>query len=356
MTKLFCRDKTDGKLFFAQELLWTLNSGNFDTCLAVNEKYEKEYAGFLKHFNNIKRHDCGNKKDDYLQIDIIGSVDRVKENILTYPIIKKPEAQKYNEMRRANSRQTLLAPLLKPISESPFIYGDVRWLKDFLQRLSSQNDLKSRKFLISAGPTREFFDPVRFLTNLSTGKMGIALARAAFMRGAEVTLVLGPTAETAPDFLNIIKVQSAAEMADAVISNFDKSDVYIGAAAVADYTPVKRENHKIKKSGDGLSADFKKTTDILASLKERKKRQLLIGFSVETENVYGNSLKKLQKKGLDLIVVNNPKVAGAAFAADTNKVTIIKKDGMMKELPLLSKLEVSHIILDDILDLLKNSD
>ncbi|MGN0484831.1 MAG: bifunctional phosphopantothenoylcysteine decarboxylase/phosphopantothenate--cysteine ligase CoaBC [Lachnospiraceae bacterium] len=216
------------------------------------------------------------------------------------------------------------------------------------KEIGCEKDLAGKKILVTAGPTREKIDPVRYITNHSTGKMGYAIAQAAAYRGAEVTLVSGPV-ELAPlDFVQTISVESASEMYDAVISQASKQDAVVMAAAVADYRPKTVSSEKIKKSEKQMSLELEKTDDILKTLgKNRTKRPFLCGFSMETEHLVENSRKKLEKKHLDLIVANNLKEAGAGFGVDTNRVTMISEE-TEEELPLLPKEEVAHAILDRI--------
>lgn len=212
-----------------------------------------------------------------------------------------------------------------------------------------EKDLKGKKVLVTAGPTQEAVDPVRYITNHSTGKMGYAIARAAAYRGAEVTLVSGPTALEPPFFVNTILVKSAADMAEAVKECFQEQDIIIKAAAVADYTPTETAVEKIKKSGESTTLSLKRTEDILKFLGEHKRQnQFLCGFSMETEHMIENSRKKREKKNLDMIVANNLKEEGAGFGTDTNVVTLLTKDGE-KQLPVLEKEEVAHRIFDEIL-------
>lgn len=216
------------------------------------------------------------------------------------------------------------------------------WL---LQAIQCEKDLAGKKILVTAGPTREALDPVRYLTNRSSGKMGYAVAKAAARRGAEVTLVTGPTELPPPRFCTVVPVTSAAEMFEAVTSRSDQMDVIIKAAAVADYTPLEVAGDKIKKSDTDLSIPLARTKDILGWLGEHKKPgQFLCGFSMETRDMLENSRKKLQKKNLDLIAANNVKVPGAGFAGDTNVLTLIAPD-LEEELPLLSKDEAAHRLL-----------
>jgi phosphopantothenoylcysteine decarboxylase/phosphopantothenate--cysteine ligase len=225
-----------------------------------------------------------------------------------------------------------------------------RLLECCLQTLAHEKDMKGLKVLVTAGPTREALDPVRFLTNHSTGKMGYAVAKAAARRGAEVTLVSGPVDLPKPSYINVVDVTSAKDMYDAVTANAAESDIIIKAAAVADYRPASVADNKIKKSDDDLSIALERTTDILKTLGENKKPgQFLCGFSMETENMLENSRAKLAKKNLDMIAANNVKVEGAGFGVDTNVLTLITKD-TEKELPLLSKDEAADCLLDAILE------
>lgn len=214
--------------------------------------------------------------------------------------------------------------------------------------LAHKKDLSGKRVLVTAGATQEALDPVRYLTNHSTGKMGYALAKAAMVRGAQVTLVSGQTNLEPPLFVDLVPVISAQDMYEAVENRFDETDVLIMAAAVADYRPKEYVDQKIKKKAGDNVLELARTTDIIGTLSARKKQgQFLCGFSMETEHMLENSKKKLQKKHLDMIVANNLRTEGAGFGRDTNVVTLIREDGQM-ELPKLSKLEVSHRILDEI--------
>ena len=214
--------------------------------------------------------------------------------------------------------------------------------------LAHKKDLSGKRVLITAGATQEALDPVRYLTNHSTGKMGYALAKAAMVRGAQVTLVSGQTNLEPPLFVDLVPIISAQDMYEAVERRFDETDVLIMAAAVADYRPKEYVDQKIKKKTGDNVLELARTTDIIGTLSARKKQgQFLCGFSMETEHMLENSKKKLQQKHLDMIVANNLRTEGAGFGKDTNVVTLIREDGQM-ELPKLSKLEVSHRILDEI--------
>lgn len=219
-----------------------------------------------------------------------------------------------------------------------------------LKEIRFKKDLAGKKILVTAGPTVEAVDPVRFITNRSTGKMGYAIAKIASLRGADVTLVSGPVSIEPPRFAKVINVESAEEMFNAVSSKADSMDIIIKAAAVADYSPVTVADEKIKKKDGDMSIPLKRTKDILKYLGENKKEnQFICGFSMETENLLENSKKKLEKKNVDMIVANNVKVEGAGFGVDTNVVTLITKDGY-KELPQMSKEDVAAAILDAIIN------
>lgn len=221
-------------------------------------------------------------------------------------------------------------------------------LEYILKEIRFEKDMAGKKVLVTAGPTMEAIDPVRFISNHSTGKMGYAIARIAMQRGAEVTLVTGPTHLEIPPFVRAIPVTSAQDMFEAVASNAKEQDIIIKSAAVADYTPVSVANEKIKKMNGDSQISLKRTTDILKYLGEnRTKEQFLCGFSMETENMLENSKKKLAKKNLDMVVANNLKVEGAGFGVDTNVVTLITKEDV-KELPRMTKEEVAIAILDTI--------
>lgn len=221
-------------------------------------------------------------------------------------------------------------------------------LSYLVKELAYEKDLSGRKVLVTAGPTQEAIDPVRVITNHSTGKMGYAIARAAMLRGAQVTLVSGPVNLTPPPFVKVVPVRSAEDMFQAVASVFREQDAVIKAAAVADYTPAAVSAEKVKKKDGDMSIPLKRTRDILKYLGEhRLDGQFLCGFSMETENMLRNSQEKLARKNVDMIVANNLKVAGAGFGTDTNVVTLITRDGV-RELPMMSKDEVAHAVLDRI--------
>ena len=219
-----------------------------------------------------------------------------------------------------------------------------------LREIGHEHDLAGKRVLITAGPTEEAIDPVRYITNHSTGKMGYAIAKVAMERGAQVTLVSGPVAIEPPMFVDVVNIKSAAQMAEAVKSRAADSDIIIKSAAVADYRPKNVATEKIKKKdGEDSSIALERTEDILSYLGEhRRDDQFICGFSMETENMLENSKKKLEKKKVDMIVANNLRTQGAGFGTDTNVVTLITKDEA-RELPIMSKDDVAHAIFDKIL-------
>lgn len=219
-----------------------------------------------------------------------------------------------------------------------------------LKEIAYPKDLAGKKVLITAGPTREKIDPVRFISNHSTGKMGYALAKMCMLRGAHVTLVSGPVSIAPPYFVEMVEITDARQMYEAVVSRFEQADMVIKAAAVADYRPSQPAEEKVKKKEGDLTIPLERTDDILQYLGEHKKHQILCGFSMETENMLENSKAKLVKKNLDMIVANNVKVPGAGFGTDTNIVTVITKN-RIKELPIMEKEEVANAIIDELMNL-----
>lgn len=224
-------------------------------------------------------------------------------------------------------------------------------VENVLLAVARDKDLKGKKVLVNAGPTEESIDPIRVITNHSSGKMGYAIARQAAFRGASVTLVSGPTNLKSPMGVEVISIKSAEDMYQEMVKNADQADIIIMAAAVADYTPVTTAENKIKKTEGDFSIPLKRTKDILLSIGQQKKDgQFICGFSMETENMLENSRKKLIKKNADMICANNLRQAGAGYQVDTNILTLIQKD-FEKELPLLSKDEAAN----EILTVIKNS-
>lgn len=222
-------------------------------------------------------------------------------------------------------------------------------LQYILREIAYEKDMQGKRVLVTAGPTQESIDPVRFITNHSTGKMGYAIAKMCMLRGAEVTLVSGPTSIAKPEFVHVVDVVTAKEMYEEVTKRAKDQDIIIKAAAVADYRPKSVSSEKMKKKDDDLAISMERTDDILKFLGEHKKEhQFLCGFSMETENMLENSRKKLEKKHLDMIVANNLKVEGAGFAGDTNVVTIITGQEEVS-LGKMTKEETALRILDEIL-------
>ena len=222
---------------------------------------------------------------------------------------------------------------------------------NILLAIAKEKDLKGKRVLVSAGPTQEAIDPVRFITNHSSGKMGYALAKMAKLRGADVTLVSGPVSITAFPGIDVIDVTSAADMFDAVTARSAEADIIVMCSAVADYTPTLYSEQKVKKSDDDMSISLSRTKDILKYLGENKRDgQVVVGFSMETEHLIENSQAKLQKKNVDLICANSISTDKTGFGVDTNKVTLIFKD-KVEELPLCSKEDTADMILDHIIQL-----
>lgn len=228
-------------------------------------------------------------------------------------------------------------------------------LEYILKEISYEKDMEGIHVLVTAGPTREKIDPVRYISNNSTGKMGYAIAKQCMLRGADVTLITGRTSTALPPFVHVIEVESAKDMLEAVKATYQEQDIIIKSAAVADYTPKLVADDKIKKKESDLSIELERTEDILKFLGEnRKEGQYLCGFSMETKNMIENSKAKLEKKHVDMIVANNVKQPGAGFGTDTNIVTFITKEDVI-ELPMMSKDHVSEKLIDFILDQRKQS-
>ena len=226
-------------------------------------------------------------------------------------------------------------------------------LSYILREIAAEKDLEGKKVLVTAGPTQESIDPVRYITNHSSGKMGYALAKVAMLRGADVTLVSGPCSITPPPFVKVVPVVTAKDMFDAVTFVSAEQDIIIKAAAVADYRPKQVFDEKVKKQDKEMSIELKKTDDILKYLGEhRTPQQFLCGFSMETQNMIGNSRAKLGKKHLDMVAANNLKVAGAGFQGDTNVLTLITQDEDVS-LQHMSKEDAANVILDKILSIMK---
>ncbi|OPY12708.1 MAG: Coenzyme A biosynthesis bifunctional protein CoaBC [Syntrophus sp. PtaB.Bin001] len=217
-----------------------------------------------------------------------------------------------------------------------------------IKYILTEKDLLSEHVLVTAGPTREPFDPVRFITNYSSGKMGYAIATAAYRRGARVTLISGPTHLQIPHGVNFISISSAREMRDAVMANLSEATVVIKAAAVADYRPSICETQKIKKKNEDLEIKLEKNPDIIEEIGQKKEERILVGFAMESEHLVENAIAKMVKKNMDFIVANDVTKQGAGFQGDTNIISILDRDGEMNELPLMDKTQVASIILDKV--------
>nr|WP_279326603.1 bifunctional phosphopantothenoylcysteine decarboxylase/phosphopantothenate--cysteine ligase CoaBC [Bacillus kexueae] len=224
----------------------------------------------------------------------------------------------------------------------------VTLVETFFNRQERKTRLSGLHVLITAGPTREKVDPIRFFTNRSSGKMGYAIAEEAKKMGAYVTLITGPTSLIPPKGVQVISIESAEEMYEAALNYYDKANIVIKSAAVADYRPKIVHNEKMKKQEGPLTIEFERTTDILHELGKRKNHQILVGFAAETNNVTEYAKSKLERKNLDMIVANDVTEKGAGFQGDTNKVTIISREGKEKVYPLMSKNETARAILNEI--------
>jgi phosphopantothenoylcysteine decarboxylase/phosphopantothenate--cysteine ligase len=214
--------------------------------------------------------------------------------------------------------------------------------------LESEHDLAGQTVLVTAGPTQEEIDPVRYITNRSSGRMGYAIAEAAARRGAHTILVSGPTSLAAPADVEMVQVQSAAEMSLAVLERLDRASVVVMSAAVADYTPVTRHATKMKKQGAALTLELEPTRDILAEIGRRKGDRLVVGFAAETEHLVENGTAKLRKKNLDMIVANDVSGSDAGFDSEYNAATILSRDGGVVVLPRMTKREMAERILDQV--------
>ena len=224
---------------------------------------------------------------------------------------------------------------------------------EVVKLLSKGQDLKGKSIIVTAGPTVESIDPMRYITNRSTGKMGYSIAKEAIERGADVTLITGPTNLTPPQNLKkLVKIESAKDMYEAVLANLDENDVVIKSAAVADYKPKNYSNKKIKKSDDDLVIELDRNKDIAQEIGKIKNNKILVGFAAETNDLIENASLKIKKKNLDFIVANDLTKEGAGFGVDTNIVKIIEKEGNITEYPKMKKEEVANIILDKIKELL----
>lgn len=330
-----CKDASNGKLVLAVDFLSYLNRLDTKIQITCASEFIDAYLKVFSMFENITL--VENEPGD-IHILFSDNIKTRKHFGCIFPIIPADHIVHEREQN------------VIPVDKSRILGG--HFLADFgsaclmFDKILLKNDFADTRFLISAGPTAEDIDPVRFLTNRSSGKMGLALAQAAYTRGAQVKLVIGPGNINPPLILDTVQVRSASDMHMAIMKDFPDCHVYIGTAAIADFTPEKVQEHKIKKGSADLGFKLKRTKDVLSELSKIKKKQKLVGFSVETMNVIENSLKKLENKNLDMIVVNNPKEEGSGFAADTNQVSVLLKNRQMYKLPMMNKLDVAHKILD----------
>jgi phosphopantothenoylcysteine synthetase/decarboxylase len=346
--QITCIDLSDGRLFFIDNILSVLNNFKQDVYLYVPANFRDLYGIFLDHFPQIKVKKGLEKNSNFIINVIFSNFNNLQKlqdfgRSLVYPVLRNNEIKDFfswfNQL--SNRLKSNVIPIETSDADKSIIHPESKWAIDMLKRQISEKSLTGISVLISAGPTIEDIDPVRYLTNRSSGKMGIALARAAYMHGADVQLILGPSNIAPPAYLPVQRIRSAEDMYNAVITKFEKCDVYIGSAAIADFTPANVKSDKIKKKDGFSELILQPTKDILNEISAIKKKQLLIGFSVETKDMIENSKSKLVNKNLDLVLVNNPKDKGAAFDADTNVVTIIHKDGKIESWPIMSKLGVA---------------
>lgn len=225
---------------------------------------------------------------------------------------------------------------------------DIELIKLIIKKTLTKQDFHGKKILVTAGPTREKIDPARFISNPSTGKMGYEIARAGWIRGAEVTLISGISQLPPPHGVKLITTENSKDMFEKTEHYFKEADILIKSAAVSDYTPKKNSSQKIKKSDNSLTLQLKRTKDILKSVAKNKNGQIVVGFAAETENLVENAIKKIQEKKLDLVVANEIGKENAGFGSDTNIAYLIDKNGKTEELPLMTKEELSHRILDKV--------
>jgi phosphopantothenoylcysteine decarboxylase/phosphopantothenate--cysteine ligase len=294
--------------------------------------------------------------DDLLSTTIMASVKptlicpAMNDKMLTNPIVQEniSKLKKY-KYRIMDSDLGELACKTSGAGRLPGIPEIV----EEIERLLTAQNLAGQKILITAGPTEEPLDPVRFITNLSSGKMGYALARVARRHGAHVILITGPTNLPLPLVENVIKVRTAQEMHKAVMDNYKKATVVIKAAAVADYRPKVIARDKIKKDDKPRLIELVRNPDIIAEIGRNKKNIVLVGFAMETKDLLANAREKLKKKNMDLIVANSLREEGAGFQADTNKITIIDKEGDTQSMPVMTKIEVAEKIMERVAGLLK---
>lgn len=371
------------KAGYTVDVIMSENAGNFITPntfealtgrRCITDTFDRSHSFEIEHISLAEKADCfmiapctanvigkiaGGIADDMLTTTIMACkckkiiVPAMNTNMYENPIVQENMdklARHGYEIVEADEGRLACGAVGKGKMPSPEV------LFEYIEReCRYEKDMKGLKVLVTAGATQEQIDPVRYITNHSTGKMGYAIAYDAMLRGADVTLVSGETSLQKPPFVNTIDVLSANDMFLAVKDNFENANIVVKAAAVADFTPVSTAEEKIKKSNtDFGEIKLKRTEDIIGYLGEHKRKgQFICGFSMETENMLENSRKKLTKKNMDMIVANNLKTEGAGFGTDTNVVTIITKDEE-KLLPMMPKREVSHQILNAVMEKYKD--
>ena len=371
------------KAGYTVDVIMSENAGNFITPntfealtgrRCITDTFDRSHSFEIEHISLAEKADCfmiapctanvigkiaNGIADDMLTTTIMACkckkiiVPAMNTNMYENPIVQENMdklARHGYEIVEADEGRLACGAVGKGKMPSPEV------LFEYIEReCRYEKDMKGLKVLVTAGATQEQIDPVRYITNHSTGKMGYAIAFDAMLRGAEVTLVSGKTSLQKPPFVNTIDVLSANDMFLAVKDNFENADIVVKSAAVADFTPVSTAEEKIKKSNtDFGEIKLKRTEDIIGYLGEHKRKgQFICGFSMETENMLENSRKKLTKKNMDMIVANNLKTEGAGFGTDTNVVTIITKDEE-KLLPMMPKREVSHYILSAVMEKYKD--
>lgn len=371
------------KAGYTVDVIMSENAGNFITPntfealtgrRCITDTFDRSHSFEIEHISLAEKADCfmiapctanvigkiaSGIADDMLTTTIMACkckkiiVPAMNTNMYENPIVQENMdklARHGYEIVEADEGRLACGAVGKGKMPSPEV------LFEYIEReCRYEKDMKGLKVLVTAGATQEQIDPVRYITNHSTGKMGYAIAYDAMRRGAEVTLVSGKTSLQKPPFVNTIDVLSANDMFLAVKDNFENADIVVKSAAVADFTPVSTAEEKIKKSNtDFGEIKLKRTEDIIGYLGEHKRKgQFICGFSMETENMLENSRKKLTKKNMDMIVANNLKTEGAGFGTDTNVVTIITKDEE-KLLPMMPKREVSHYILSAVMEKYKD--
>ena len=371
------------KAGYTVDVIMSENAGNFITPntfealtgrRCITDTFDRSHSFEIEHISLAEKADCfmiapctanvigkiaSGIADDMLTTTIMACICKkiivpaMNTNMYENPIVQENMdklARHGYEIVEADEGRLACGAVGKGKMPSPEV------LFEYIEReCRYEKDMKGLKVLVTAGATQEQIDPVRYITNHSTGKMGYAIAYDAMLRGAEVTLVSGKTSLQKPPFVNTIDVLSANDMFLAVKDNFENADIVVKSAAVADFTPVSTAEEKIKKSNtDFGEIKLKRTEDIIGYLGEHKRKgQFICGFSMETENMLENSRKKLTKKNMDMIVANNLKTEGAGFGTDTNVVTIITKDEE-KLLPMMPKREVSHYILSAVMEKYKD--